>query len=177
MKIFYLFDKPGRWAAVSSSMGFVIAALHRVYHTVLDVVFQDHFGRVVDGGFDGGKLNQHFAAVAAIFHHAFDGLHVADGRDRRFRTWPWCSGGCGCDHDYGDGRPHGCGCRLCGCARIPYHPARCVYGDVYAHSCLFFSFATSFTPIAFFLLFCPVYHTHPEITIRVKGMFFPVFDL
>ena len=46
---------------------------------MLDVVFQDHFGRVVDGGFDGGKLNQHFAAIAAIFHHAFDGLHVADG--------------------------------------------------------------------------------------------------
>ena len=57
----------------------MIAAFDGVYHAVFDVVFQDHFGGVVDGGFDGGELDQDFAAVAAVFYHAFDGFHVTDG--------------------------------------------------------------------------------------------------
>ena len=57
----------------------MISGLHRVYNTVLDVILQDDLSGVVDGGFYGRKLDQHFAAVSPVLHHPSDGFQMADG--------------------------------------------------------------------------------------------------
>ena len=45
---------------------------------VADVVFEDDAADAFERGVDSGKLDQHVAAVFALFHHALDLFEVAD---------------------------------------------------------------------------------------------------
>lgn len=48
-------------------------------YAVLDVVLEHLAANAIDGGFDGGKLRQHFAAIAVFLHHFANGFQVSDG--------------------------------------------------------------------------------------------------
>ena len=59
--------------------GCLIAVFHSIHQTVLDVILENEFPGVVDGGFHSGKLNQHLGAVLPVFHHSLDGFQMPDG--------------------------------------------------------------------------------------------------
>jgi hypothetical protein len=46
---------------------------------VLNVVLQNDFARVVDGGTDSGQLNKYLAAILAVFDHFLDLFKMTDG--------------------------------------------------------------------------------------------------
>ena len=59
--------------------GVFITGGYRVHHTVVDMVFQNHFARIVQGRTDRRQLDQNFRTVIALFHHPLDLFQVADG--------------------------------------------------------------------------------------------------
>lgn len=59
--------------------GGLIALLHRVDDTVLNVILENHFADIIDGGADSGNLHQYLGAVPAFFYHLFNRFQVADG--------------------------------------------------------------------------------------------------
>jgi hypothetical protein len=59
--------------------GLLIAFAGSINNAVLQVILQNHFAGVIDGGAYGGNLNQYFGTVATFFDHALDRLQMADG--------------------------------------------------------------------------------------------------
>ena len=56
-----------------------IACDHGVRDAVLQMILQNNAGGAIQGGSDGGELHQYLGTVAALLHHAFDGLQMPDG--------------------------------------------------------------------------------------------------
>ena len=59
--------------------GIGISGGYGIHHAVAHVVLEDHLAGVVQGGPDGGQLDQHLGAVVALFHHPLHLFQVADG--------------------------------------------------------------------------------------------------
>lgn len=57
----------------------LIPMLHCIHNTVGDMILQNDFANIIDGGADSGNLNQNLTAVPAVFHHPPDSFHMADG--------------------------------------------------------------------------------------------------
>ena len=61
------------------SDGFIrIAMLNSIADTVLDMPFQNHLPRLMEGGFGCIDLRQNILSVYFFIVHAIDSLHVAD---------------------------------------------------------------------------------------------------
>ena len=58
--------------------GLLVAGLHGIGQTVIDVVLQDDLCGVVERRAHGRKLDEHLGAVASVLYHALDRLQVAD---------------------------------------------------------------------------------------------------
>ena len=52
--------------------------LHCIHDAVFYMILQNDLTCIIDSRFHSGKLDQHFAAVPAVFHHTFDGFQVPD---------------------------------------------------------------------------------------------------
>lgn len=59
--------------------GLLIPLFDGLHNAVADMVFQDQVAGVVDGGPDGGQLDQDLAAVCIVFDHPFDRLNMPGG--------------------------------------------------------------------------------------------------
>ena len=58
--------------------GLLVAGLHGVGQTVVDVILQDDLCSVVERRAHGCKLDEHLGAVAPVLDHALDRLQMAD---------------------------------------------------------------------------------------------------
>ena len=82
--------------------GLLVAALHSVGQTVVDVIFQNDLRRVVQRRAHGCKLDEHLGTVTPILDHALDRLQMAD-RAALVCVWVWvcpcpwlCAWSCSC---------------------------------------------------------------------------------
>lgn len=59
--------------------GGLVPGSHGIDHAVAHMVLENDLSRVIQGGTDGGQLNQHLRAVLSFFYHPLDLFQVADG--------------------------------------------------------------------------------------------------